>query len=173
MLSRSDKEKLVSNLTESINKAKGAFMVDFKGFNVASMTKFRNDLNKIKSQCKVVKNSIAKIALNNKPEVGDLVDKNLLDGPNAFVFIYEDPVNTAKIVADFFKKDNQSKIKQGYLSGQSLKSADILYLSSLPPKDILMSQLLSIFNAPATNFVRLCNEIPSSFVRLLVNKNGK
>ena len=69
MITRADKEQEIKFLTERFAKSKGAFVVDFKGMKVEQVTSLRKLLHKSDSEMKVVRNTLAKRALKDHPEV--------------------------------------------------------------------------------------------------------
>ncbi len=59
------------------------------------------------------------------------------------------------------------KIRGGVLEGKPLTAAEISALASLPPREVLLAQLLGLLRAPATRLVRVLNEPGSALARLL------
>jgi len=94
----------------------------------------------------VTKNTLFQLALQraNMP-----VPTELLDGPTAVAFCYNDIAGTAKAVNDFFK-DKEVKVKGAIMSGSVLSAADAVALANLPSREQLFGRLLGTINAPAT-----------------------
>ena len=166
MLTREQKADRISKLSENLSRAKATFLVDFKGMNVEQVTNLRKSLNKVDSEMKVVRNTLARLALKDYPEADQALEGAFV-GTNAFIFAYEDASASAKALTEFSKDVEQLKLKTGVMEGQKLDEAKIKYLATLPSKDELRAQLLSLMNTPATNMVRLLNAAPASFLNVM------
>lgn len=166
MLTRANKEKRVASLSEKLGKAKATFVVDFIGMNVEQVTSLRKSLASNDCEMRVARNTLAQIALKDHPESEAALDGAFV-GTNAFVFAYEDASATAKALSEFSKEVEHLKLKTGVMDGKKLDADKIKYLATLPSKDALRSQLLSVMNAPATKMVRLMNAVPSQMLNVL------
>jgi len=166
MLTRAQKAERITQLSSHLSRAKAAFLVDFTGMDVEQVTSLRKTLHKVDSEMKVVRNTLAKLALKDHPEANAALDGEFV-GTNAFVFAYEDASASAKALADFSKEVDKLKLKTGVMEGKKLDEARIKYLATLPGKDELRAQLLSLMLMPATNMVRVMNAVPSGFLNVM------
>lgn len=157
MITRADKEQEVKAIELKMSKAKGAFIVDFKGMKVEQVTNLRKKLNASESEMKVVRNTLAKRALKAYPAAQKAFDSSL-KGTNALVFSYGEVNATAKTLADFAKDVEVLQIKTGLMGEEHLDEGKIKFLATLPGKDQLRAQLLAVFQAPATQLARCLNE---------------
>jgi large subunit ribosomal protein L10 len=80
---------------------------------------------------------------------------------------YDDPIAPAKVLAQFAKDNEKLEIKVGVLNGKVLDAIAIKALALLPPREVMLGQLLAALNAIPTSFVRTIAEVPRSFVGLL------
>jgi large subunit ribosomal protein L10 len=118
----------------------------YSGLTVAEMTDLRGRLRQEGAKLQVVKNTLAKKALNGS--VGEAGDA-LFAGPVAIAFA-PDPVSAAK-VATQYAKDNDKFTVVGGLMGQTvLDQAGIKALATLPSLDQLRAKLIGLLQAPAT-----------------------
>lgn len=141
MITRADKEQQVKALAENFAKARGAFVVDFKGMKVEQVTNLRKKLNQSEAEMKVVRNTLARRAFKDHPAV----DKALGDkmkGTNAIVFAYGETVAAAKVLNDFAKDVEVLQIKTGMMDGEALDEAKIKFLATLPGKNELRAMFL-------------------------------
>lgn len=166
MLTRAQKAERISSLSDNLSRAKATFLVDFTGMDVEQVTVLRKSLRNIDSEMRVVRNTLAKLALKDHPESDAALEGEFV-GTNAFVFAYEDPSASAKALAEFSKDVEQLKLKTGVMEGQKLDADKIKYLATLPGKDELRAKLLSVFMAPATSAVRVMNAVPSGFLNVM------
>ncbi|MCB0393303.1 MAG: 50S ribosomal protein L10 [Bdellovibrionales bacterium] len=165
-MERARKEQEISAISERFSRAKASFLVDFKGMDVEQVTTLRKGLRKLNSEMKVVRNTLARRALKEHPASDAAIGTQFV-GTNAVVFAFEDPSASAKFLADFGKDVPHLQLKVGVMDGQALDENRIKYLATLPGKDELRAKLLSVFQAPATQFVRQLAAPSTSFVRLL------
>lgn len=145
---REEKEKLVADITQKLRDSKTTILTDYRGLNVAEVTKLRKALREAGVEYKVLKNSMVRRA-TEKAELTQ-IDEHL-KGPTAFAFSYDDIVAPAKILVDFAKKHGALEIKAGILEGQIVDLGQVNELASLPSKEGLLSMLLSVLQAPMRN----------------------
>lgn len=156
MITRTDKETQIKAIADKFVKAKGAFIVDFKGIKVEQVTSLRKKLNKADSEMKVVRNTLAKRAFANHPAAAKAFETSM-KGTNAIVFSYGEVTTTAKALAEFAKDVEILQIKRGMMDGEALDEAKIKFLATLPGKDQLRSQLLAVFKEPSAKLARVLN----------------
>lgn len=166
MFTREQKSEEVADISQRFARAKAAFLVDFKGLDVEKITKLRKLLSPIKSEMKVVKNTLALRAIKEHESYDGALRDHFV-GNNAVVFAYEDASAPAKALAQFSKENEALVLKTGAMDGKNLNEAQIKYLATLPGKSELQAKLLGTLQAPMQKFVATLNEVPSRFVRIL------
>ncbi|MCB0377304.1 MAG: 50S ribosomal protein L10 [Bdellovibrionales bacterium] len=166
MLTRAEKAERISKLSDNLSRAKATFVVDFIGMDVEQVTELRKNLRRVNSEMKVVRNTLARLAFKEHPEADAALEGEFV-GTNALVFAYEDASASAKALSEFSKEVEKLKLKTGVMEGKKLDAAKIKYLATLPGKDELRAQLLSVMLAPATNMVRVMNAVPSGFLNVM------
>ncbi|MBF0303101.1 MAG: 50S ribosomal protein L10 [Desulfamplus sp.] len=158
------KKELVEKLNSRLAETQIALIVDYNGLDVESMTQLRNELRKEGAHLEVVKNTLLSMA----SEGTDIsVLKEFLKGPNAIVTSKDDPVAPAKVLVKFADSNQKLEIKIGAINGRLLNIDDIKALAKMPPKEILLAQVLSAMNAVPTAMVRVLGEVPRSFLYVL------
>lgn len=163
---RETKAQEISSLSERFGKAKAAFLIDYKGMNVESVTKLRKILRPIQAEMKVVRNTLAIRALKDHPQMESVL-KDAFVGTNAIVFAYGDPTAPAKTLTEFVKEVEVLQIKTGAMDGSLLDEAKIKFLATLPSKQELQAKLLGVLSAPMTKFLGTLQAAPAGFVRVL------
>jgi len=167
-MDRATKETLVKEFNEIFSSAVTGVLVDYKGSTVEELTSLRKTLFGKSSRMRVVKNTLAKLAVEGTPFEGL---KEYFKETRALVYSVEDPTAPAKIIADEVEKNHNLKLVAGVLvtsgKGEVLDAGGVKALGNMPSKEELLVKLLFLMNAPVTNFVRVLNEVPSSFVRAL------
>lgn len=166
LITREEKHAEISSLSDKFGRAKAAFLVDFKGMDVESVTKLRKTLKPIQSEMKVVRNTLAIRALADHPTLKPALESSLV-GTNAIVFVYDDPSASAKALSLFGKDVEAFQMKSGVMDGAALDEAGIKYLATLPGKNELRAMLLGTMAAPMTKFLGTLQAVPEGFVRVL------
>ena len=90
-----------------------------------------------------------------------------LAGPVGVILSFEDPVAVAKTVTSFKEAGDKLKLRAGVLGGRPITVADVQALATLPPKEVVMGQLLGLLQAPGSQLVRLLNEPGSALARVI------
>ncbi|MCK7484482.1 MAG: 50S ribosomal protein L10 [Bacillus subtilis] len=150
MASKAFKSAKIQEITESISKAKVAFITDYRGLTVAEITDLRRQLQKEEADCAVIKNTLAKIAIKDTPYEGL---EQFLQGPSAIILGFNDQVAPAKILTQYIKKAKKTELKGGVIDGKVLTANEVQKLSELPSKDELYAKMLGSINSPASGLV--------------------
>lgn len=160
-------EKLVKleELTQKMKDAKAIYISDYKGMTVAQMTSFRKKIRDAGLHFNVVKNTMTKLALEKNGYFGM---EEILKGPTAIAIGYQDPVLPAKIIKESFDQVGLPIIKGGFLEGKSVSKEEIEKIADLPPKDVILGQLMGTFAAPITSFMAVGKNILSGFLRVMI-----
>ena len=162
-LTLEEKKAVVAEVSAKLTGAQAAMLAEYRGLTVEQMTKLRRKAHDSQVFLRVVKNTLARRAVE-----GTSFDclKDHMIGPLAFA-ASADPVAVAKILSEFAKDNNLLKIKAGAMSGKLMSLAQIQALAVLPGREQLLAQLLGTMQAPVQKFVQTLNEIPTKFVRAL------
>ena len=166
LITREEKQQEITSLSEKFGRSKAAFLVDFKGMDVESVTKLRKTLKPIQSEMKVVRNTLAIRALTDHPHIKPALEDKLV-GTNAIVFAYEEPSAAAKALTAFGKDVEAFQLKSGVLDGAALDAKGIQALATLPGKNELRAMMLGVLSAPMTKFLGTLQAVPAGMVRVL------
>ncbi len=132
------KEEEVKKLAEQMKSAKVILLTDYRGINVADVTKLRTDLRNAKADYKVIKNNIIRRALEANGESGL---NDLLEGPTALVMGEEDYLEPLKAIYSFSKDNDFYKIKGGIIEGKVMGVEELITLAKLPSRQELLGML--------------------------------
>jgi large subunit ribosomal protein L10 len=145
-----EKEETVNELREKLSLTKSLYLTDFRGLDVEEMTKLRRELKKGGAEYKITKNSMIRMAAKQSGFEGIL---DYLRGPTGLVFSYEDPVSPAKVLYEVHRRIEKPKIKIMWMEGRLLEENHLKGLAALPPKEIILAQIISGLDSPMVNFV--------------------
>jgi large subunit ribosomal protein L10 len=152
-MQRSEKERLVAELTDRLKSTETLIVADYRGLSVPEIDELRGKLLEHGARFSVVKNTLTKLAAEAAGVDALLA---LLDGPTAIAFLESDgdPVATAKALDDAAKSE-VLVIKGGILEGAELAADDVKRLAKLPPTDTLRAQLVGALAGSLTTVVGL------------------
>ncbi len=151
------KEQLVNELAEKLQKAQSVVMFDYRGLTVAEVTELRAQMRKAGNEYVIVKNSMVERACD---KIGiDASVKEMLKGPSAFAIGYEDAVSPAKVLKDTVKKLKKCEIKGGIVNGKVSDAAAIDALAELPPKEVLIARMLGSMMSPISGLAIVLDQI--------------
>lgn len=152
-MNREDKARVIEELAGKL-RGTSVLLVDFKGMNVAQSTRLRARSRAAGVDFVVAKNTLAKRAAN---EAGIEGLDEFLVGPTALAFS-DDPVVSAKLLAEFADEVESFELKGGILDGgRVMDTDDVVALSKLPGRDQLLAQLLGVIQAPVVGLVTVLN----------------
>jgi large subunit ribosomal protein L10 len=158
------KKSIVEELHDKFSRSKIVILTDYKGLDVAAVSDLRKKLNDVDVEFKVVKNSL----LARASEDTDVaLIKEDFKGPSAIALSYDDPVAPAKVMTEFADGNDKFEIKIGVMSGKRIDIKGIKALSSLPTREVLLSQVLSAMNGVPTSMVRVLNAVPQKLLYAL------
>ena len=158
-----EKKAVVAEVSEVINGAQATILAEYRGLTVSAMTELRNSARESGVYLRVVKNSLAKRAVDGSSF--ECLQEHMA-GPLAYA-ISEDPVACAKVMKNFAKDNDELIIKVGAMSGKILNEGEITALSKLPGREELLAKLMGTMKAPVQKFVGTLNSVPGTFVRTL------
>ena len=167
---RPEKASIVSDLSEKLNRSPFLLVTDYKQMKVDQFGELRNRLAPAGAEVRVVKNSFLKRAMadSGMPDVGDK-----LTGQTAIVLGEKDVAPVAQILKMFAAEFKIAALKIGVIDKAVISTSDVEALAELPAREVLLAQLLGLFQAPATRLVRVLNEPAAAFARLLKAKGDK
>lgn len=152
----SEKQAIVAELTEKIQKASAGVLVDYKGITVEEDTALRRECRENGVDYAVVKNTLLRFAFNNTG-LNELDD--LLNGTTSLA-LSEDAVAPARVMADYAKKlDGKFEIKGGFMEGKVVSLETVNALASIPALPVLQAQVLGTMLAPISALACVLKQI--------------
>ena len=163
---RPEKEQLVKDICGLIEPSPCLFLVTYKGLTAQAFEELRTTLEASAAQCHVVPNRLFKRAaavcgMESVLETDLRGDTALVCGPET------NPVTLAKTLTTFGKTHPQLTFKLGVIDGKPFGPDQAQELAKLPPREILLAQLLGLLQAPARQLVSVLNAKTTSVVYVL------
>ncbi|MDP3788278.1 MAG: 50S ribosomal protein L10 [Candidatus Chromulinivorax sp.] len=149
-MKKQHKQAAIENLEARFSTSQAAFLVNFQGLSVAQLKTLRFELDNKGGSLKVAKNRLAKLALKNVSNCQGL--DSLLVGQLAYVFSKGEITSVAKVLVDFAKKNDKLKVIAGCSESKIYDAKSVAVLASLPSREVLLSRLCGVLNAPVVLF---------------------
>jgi len=163
-MSKELKKLIVNELISDYKGVNNFIVVSFKGVNTQQANVLRKDLSEKNIKLKVVKNSLASIALK---EIGVPALGQILEGPSAITVSDNDPVILTKVLTKWSKEISSLKIVGGLIDGEMLSLDDIKTLSAIPSREVVLTQIVFAIQAPMVQLANVFNATASSLCRVL------
>jgi large subunit ribosomal protein L10 len=161
---REEKEAVIAEVAELLAGSETMFVSDYRGLTVAQLSELRAKLRESGARIRIVKNTLGGIAAER---AGRDALSPLLSGPTAVTFCGDDLVGAAKALAEFAKSHPQLGVRGGLLEASLIDAEGVKALASLPPRDVLIAQVVGTMAAPMTGLVTVLQGTVSGFVRAL------
>lgn len=161
---REEKGSVVTDLAERMGRASITLISEYRGLTAGEATDVRQRLRAVRGEMRVAKNTLIRLAI--KDTAFAPLDERL-GGPVMLILSFADPIELVKTVAAMRHLGDKLQIRGGMLDGKPLTGEDVQALATMPPREVILAQLLSLISAPATRLVRLLNEPGSALVRLV------
>jgi len=145
-VSKEKKALIIDSLKELFTKCSIGVLTDYRGLSTPELTILRRRLRELGIDYKVVKNTLARLAAQ-KVGKGELV--GLFDGPVAIAFGYGNITEPARALDDYIRASKTSlSIKGGFLGDSVLTSEEVMTLSTLPSREVLLAKIVTGMQAP-------------------------
>lgn len=153
-MQKSEKERVVAELTERLRTSETLIVADYRGLTNAEIDGLRSKLIEHGARFAVVKNTLTRRAAEAAGADALLA---LLDGPTAIAFVESegDPVAVAKALRDAATSTKVLAIRGGVLEGSSMSADEVESLALLPPAEVLRAQLVGAIVSPLTTVLGL------------------
>ena len=169
-MERAQKQATVEALSAQLGAYAAVFALDYRGLKVSEATEFRRKIRETGGSYRVVKNTLTKRALEGTSL--ESLEPHL-QGMTGLAFTETDPVALAKAIHDFAKDVPAIAFKAGVLADKAVDAAEFKALASLPSKDALYAQLLSVLQAPIRNLLGVLQAPARDLVLVLKAKADK
>ena len=150
-MSREKKAQTIDRLQDTFSKCSIGILTDYRGLSVPEITVLRRKLRESSVEYKVVKNTLARFA-GERAGKSDLV--SFFEGPVAIAFGYGDITEPAKALASYVAESKASMtIKGGFLADRLLTKEEVITLSALPSKEVLLARVVGGVQGPISALV--------------------
>lgn len=158
------KARTIEQAKEWYSKASGVIFADYRGLKVKEFQALRKTLREKGAEIHVIKNTLFRIAAGE--DVAKLPEE-FHNGPTAVAFVYGSEPDAAKVLVDFAKSNEKFVVKGGLFGGKAFTGQDVVSLSKLPPKEVLIAQVIGTIAAPLSQLVGAIEAIYAEPIRTI------
>jgi len=151
-ISKEKKRELVADYTDRLTRSQAVVFTEYRGIPVRDLERLRRQLSESKSVFQVVKNTLLGRALQ---DAGLSVPEDVLRGPTAISYCFEDIASAIKTLADFAKETGTLSFKGGLLGSRFIDGGEVQALATLPPRAELLAQVVSNIQTPIRGLVNV------------------
>jgi large subunit ribosomal protein L10 len=163
------KAEEIEELKTRISGVQAAVLTEYRGLTVKQLSELRKQLKAATAEYRVVKNRLARIAMEGSPLAP--LQKHLT-GPTGLVIVRRDPVAAAKALTAFVRTNPMLTVKVGVIDGQLLDPKDLRAVADLPSREALRSQLVGAVQGPLAQLVGLL-QAPHRELAYILAERGK
>ena len=154
-ISKQRKNELLTEYVNWMKRSHAVILVEYSGAKMKDLDNIRVKVRETGGEFHIVKNTLARRAFKDN---GIEIPEDYLVRSTAILFAFTDPASTAKAFSDATKGSEFLKVKGGFVSGQSLNTAQVKILAELPPLPVMRARILGALQAPAGKLVRTIAE---------------
>jgi large subunit ribosomal protein L10 len=145
------KAQVIEHLEDVLSRSKISILADYRGLNTAQLTALRRKLGEAGADCEVVKNTLARIALER---AGRSAAGKLFEGPVVLISGYDEETLPAKIIQAYINETRLTiAMKGGILNEKLLSADDVVALAKLPAREVLIASVVGGMQAPIYGLV--------------------
>lgn len=158
------KEISENRIKSKLKESSSVFIIKYSGLSSPDLSTLRHGLKHTDATLFMAKNSVARRAFKSAG-LEELCKK--IEGPSGLIFIKDEPVDTSRLLCNFFKTHEQLKIEGGLLKDRILEKKDIEALAKLPTREVLRTQVVMVLNSPILRLAIVLNQTLKKFVYCL------
>ena len=146
-----EKQLIVNEIKEKLEKAKSAVVLDYIGISVAQADAMRKKLREAGIDYTVYKNTLAKRAIEGTgyESLGEI-----LAGPSAIAISYDDATAPARVLSDSIKEFKKMDFKGGVVEGTFYDAEGVRKIASIPNREVLIAKFMGSIQSPVGKMVR-------------------
>ena len=146
----------VSALKDKLERSTITLTADYTGISVNEMIDLRRRMRAAGVEFTIVKNTLMELAAEaaQRPQV-----KELIQGPTAIAFGYDDPLDVAKAVSEYVRSTRSVLAVRGAVLGDGpvMSPAEVNRMATLPSKPQLIANLLGQLQSPIQRLLGAMN----------------
>ncbi len=150
------KQAVIDEIKDKFERAQSAVVVDYMGITVEEADAMRKQFREAGVDYTVYKNTLVNRAIKDTPYESLA---QVLSGPSAFAFSYEDATAPAREINKVIKQLDKMSFKAGVVEGQYYDQDGILAIAKLPSRDELIAKFMGSIQSPLSKLAYLLQAV--------------
>lgn len=147
------KIETVADLKDRIERATLIASTEYRGLTVKEMQDLRRKFREGGVEVRVIKNTLLRLAAE---QAGSASLTQIVEGPTALAISYGDVIEAAKAITAYAASAPQGfGVRGAFMDGAVLSANDLRDLTKIPPRPVLLAQLLGTLQSPLATFASL------------------
>jgi large subunit ribosomal protein L10 len=159
-----EKAQTIEQAKDWYAQSKGVIFTDYRGLSVKQVQKLRSDLRAKGGELHVIKNTLFQRAIGDDAAV---IPEDLQGGPTAYAFLFDNETEIAKMLFDFATSSKKLSVKGAIFAGKPMTDKQVEAFSKLPPRDVLIAQVIGAIAAPISNLVGTIEALYADPIRVI------
>jgi large subunit ribosomal protein L10 len=157
-----DKARVIEETRDWYSQSAGVFFTDYRGLKNKELQKLRADLREKGGELHVVKNTLFRRAAGDDAKV---VPTEFDNGTTAYAFVLKNEAEVAKALLEYARVSKKLVVKGGLFGGKAYGPKEVEVISELPPREVLLAQVIGTIVAPLTTLVGTVEAIYADPIR--------
>jgi large subunit ribosomal protein L10 len=158
------KAKTIEKAKRLYEEATGVVFADYSGLSVKELQALRRELKAKGASFHVIKNTLFRIAAG---EDAAKLPYELHNGPTAIAFLQGNEPEAAKTLVEFARTNKNLKVKGAFVGGRAFSEEEVVQLSKLPPREVLLAQVIGAIAAPLSQLVGVVEALYAEPIRTI------
>ncbi len=171
-MNKAEKAEIVARVADKLKDATALYLLNYQGITVEEVNELRREFRKVNVEYRVVKNTLAKLAIDKVNKYDKI--KDYLAGMIGLAISKEDPVAPAKVIKKFREKYNKLDLKACYIENSFFDGSKLDELATLPSKPEIVAGIIGGLQSPIAGVIGAINGVMRDLVGVLdayINKN--
>jgi large subunit ribosomal protein L10 len=163
-ITKEKKQEIIAGYVDRVSNSQAIILTDYRGLTVADLTELRRKLREDSGVFQIVKNTLFRLALDR---AGIPIPEEQMDGTVAAGYCLGEVPPVAKTLTGFAKETESLQIRGAILGDSILDPAGVQNLADLPPREVLLAQMLGAVQGPMSSMVSTINAPMRELVQVL------
>jgi len=159
-----EKAQVIEQAKDWYARSSGVVFADYRGLKVKEIQELRKKLRASGGEIHVLKNTLFRLAAG---EDVSKMPEEMHNGPTAVAFIFSNESECTKTLLDFAQSSKKLAVKGGFFGGKAMSAKEVEALSKLPPRDVLIAQVIGAIAAPLTSLVGVIEALYADPIRVI------
>ena len=168
-----EKKQFVQEFKQHLEKFDSFILVNYQGLDVNSSNELRQSLKKSGCVMKIIKNRLAVRAIKEVANEDYTEMLGVFNGPTAVLLAGKEPSEAIKIFKKFAGENKLMEFKAAVIGGNFLEKSNLEKLATLPSREVLLSQVVGLFNTPIQKLYNSLTGILTKIVYALNDLKSK